>query len=53
MTKWYFFDTIAPVHSEEAEKYTELDLQREPLGGEKGRGQSVEYTVEPAPEQFF
>ena len=53
MTKWYFFDTIAPVHSEEAEKYTELDLQREPLGGEKGRGQSVEYTVEPAPERFF
>ena len=29
-----------------------MDLQREPLAGEKGRGTSVEYTVEPAPELF-
>ena len=52
MTKWHFFGTIPPVHSEEAEKYTEPDLQREPLVGEMGRGTPVDYTVEPAPEPF-
>ena len=53
LTKWYFFDKIPPVHSEEAEKYTEPELQREPLAGEKGRAPSVEYTVEPAHERFL
>ena len=48
----HLFGTIPPVHSEEAEKYTEADLQREPLDGEKGRGTAVEYTVELAPEPF-
>ena len=53
LTKWYFFGKIPSVQSEEAEKYTEPDLQREPLGGEKGRGLPVEYTVEPAPERLL
>ena len=30
-----------------------MALHREPLDGEKGRGQSAEYTVEPAPEQWL
>jgi hypothetical protein len=38
LTKQHEFDTISAVQSEEAEKYTETNLQREPLVGEKGRG---------------
>ena len=46
-------DTISPAYSEEAEKYAESALRREPLDGEKGRGTAAEYTVEPAPEPPF
>ena len=46
-------DTITPANSEEAEKYAESALRREPLDGEKGRGTAAEYTAELAPEPLF
>ena len=53
MTNSGLFDKIPPVYSEEAEKYAELALRREPLDGEKGKGTAAEYTVELAPEPLF
>ena len=50
---WCHLGTITPANSEEAEKYTESALRREPLDGEKGRGTAAEYTAELAPERFF
>jgi len=44
-------DTIQ-CNSDEAEKYAEQFLQREPLVGEKGRGCAAEYTAELTPERL-
>lgn len=52
LTNHWFFDTIPPAYSNDAEKYAGLALSREPLDGEKGRGTAAEYTAELAPEPF-